>query len=70
MPVIGPKEGSQYEEAYTYIMDYLKTKWHIQDSDWYGMMGKVKGPKERELRNAEFKEALRRLFELDAWEGW
>jgi len=73
MPCIGPRENTlSVEAAYKMIMLYLQRKYKIQDGEPPSVIlgFKDKWLEERNQRNAEFKEALRRLFELDAWEGF
>ena len=68
MPCMGPSENPlQVDKAYEEIMELLKTKYDIQkfpspplDKDWV----------RRQERNSYFKEALRKLFQLDSWEGF
>jgi len=66
MPVMGPSENPiQVDEAYNFIMGYLSTAYSIQKFE--------ANPKElirRQERNSYFREALRKLFELDSWEGF
>lgn len=67
MPVMGPEENPKdVEKAYKEIMALLKRKYGIQklppDDDH------VRWSEDRQERNAKFKEALRLLFQLDAWE--
>ena len=65
--VMGPEENPKdVEKAYKEIMALLKRKYGIQKfppeegfAGWFN---------DRQERNAKFKEALRLLFQLDAWE--
>jgi len=69
MPAMGPSENpEQVDLAYKMIMRYLASKYQIQKGEPFHW--KEKYNKMREERNATFKEALRLLFELDAWEGF
>ena len=69
MPVMGPKENEQQvERAYKFVMLYLQRRYGIQKFPETTI--NFLNPELRIERTAEFKEALRRLFELDAWEGF
>ena len=70
MPVIGPSVNEeQVNKAYEEIMELLKTKYHIQNSDWSGF-SQDKSKEMRAERNAAMRAAIDGLFELDSWEGW
>jgi hypothetical protein len=58
------------EEAYKALMGHLKMMWRIQDGPPPPLAFKESFSKERQKRNTAFKEAVRALFELDAWESW
>jgi hypothetical protein len=73
MPVIGPHESPlQVEKAYSQILDFLKKEYNISFYPNYPfLMGGKENSKENwDERLATFKESLRRLFELDSWEGF
>lgn len=79
MPVMGPSENSgQVERAYQEVKQLMLEKyklfkmpainrsgyeevWHNPDRTW---------TEERDTRFAVLKESIRKLFELDSWEGW
>ena len=69
MPCMGPSEDSKdVDKAYAEVMALLKRKHGIQkfpaETSW------PRWDKEREERNKKFKEALRLLFQLEAWESF
>ena len=67
--VIPPRENSgSVDKAYEHIMSYLKDNFDIQKfaPPWQ----KEKWLEARAERNADFKEHLRLLFELESWESW
>ena len=69
MPVIGPRENdSQVEKAYNEVLELLLTKYKLQQMPLSFHHNKYES--DRIERNAVLKEAIRRLFELDSWEGW
>ncbi len=69
MPVMGPHENTkQVEECYNIVMKYLQRKYKIQT---FPILYREQFYlKEREHRNANLKEAIRKLFELESWEGF
>lgn len=68
MPVMGPHindDDPRVEEAYAFIMGYLKEGFGVQKFSC-----KYPFPALRVERNDEFKRALWKLFELESWESW
>lgn len=73
MACMGPQvnEGS-VEDAYNFIMGYLATSYYIQNGPVVGPLPFLNEKWEtlRQERNENFKYALRKLFELDAFESF
>lgn len=70
MPVMGPSENPfEVDKVYEEIMALLRDKYKLQTVS-PNIIGFLDYSKEREERNAKFKEALRLLFQLEAWECW
>lgn len=62
-----PEDPVQVQEAYDKVMALLKADYEIQS---WPIDPKFDWSKERTKLNAEFREALRKLFELDMIEKW
>lgn len=69
MPCMGPSENPlQVDEAYDEIMELLKIKYNLLSIP-ISLINHL-NPNLRTKRLADFKEALRLLFQLDSWEGF
>ncbi len=68
MPCTGPKENTQQvEKAYDEVLHLLIQKYKIDSMPASFCTVNIQ---ERYKRKLELKEAIRRLFELDSWEGF
>ncbi len=69
MPVDAPRENAkEVEQAYQDIFMLLSIRYKIQAYEPPFM--KEKWLAERKERNDGLKEAIRLIFELEAWESW
>lgn len=71
MPVMGPTYSErEVDEIYDKFMKILAEEHSIQKFPVSNFWPTVDWSKDRQERNAQFKEAIRRLVELEAWESW